>query len=519
MGNIYRRRVNRIVGVATGRHAILGGTPPGNAPGAAGGAAGAPFSPPHAPAFRPPEHAPHTPGSPNDFGGGVKSKSQDVASKSLSGLESLVDQIPSIAEGPANGGGGPAGPPEGGGVGVGAGAAPSAPPPLPEAYAPALYGPYGYGAGAYGNNSYGSPFVGYGAGGWGGQLMRPTPGYLGEPAAWQYAQYGAAAGSYAPANYAPYYNGYAGAAPHQQYLSHASHVLDHLAHHKDAPAHAPGVPAVPSVPSVGFGGFLACKRMRRTSAPVAVGGGARLRRLRPLCTYRLFYATGGRAPPHPPRPAIGVQIEIKIRFGMMCVEKVLPMSNVRGAGAGREAPPAFIYCRFGANRRGETKSTGYSKSPRRRIYLGAGAAAAAARPRRSRLTLSIAITLVDLEGGAARAPPPPPPPAVAPAPLRPFVRISTRVWTECCEIGSVPSGEPEPARAAAGPAGALVRRRLPSRVICRTATEYGSSETAGAARGRSHLSLIWVEVLGATGVEGGGGAGAAPRTSSHATND
>lgn len=180
-----------------------------------------------------------------------KNKSQDVASKSLSGLESLVDQIPSIAEGGGGGVGGGAGVP-GGSLGPSPEAAPATAAPLPEPY-PALYG-YGYGgaAAAY-NNSYAPPFVGY-SGGWGGQLMRPTPGYLGEAAAaWQY-QYGA--GSYPPHNYAPYYNGY----QHQQYLSHATHHLS-LDLHKNAeasvatvPPVAP-VPPVPSVPSVGFGGF------------------------------------------------------------------------------------------------------------------------------------------------------------------------------------------------------------------------------------------------------------------------
>lgn len=95
--------------------------------------------------------------SPDEYGGGGKPKSQDVASKSLSGLESLVDQIPSIADGPGGAtgvGGNP------GSVGGGAGTPgppaeqPSAAPvtSLPE-YAPALYPPYGaYGGAAYGNN-------------------------------------------------------------------------------------------------------------------------------------------------------------------------------------------------------------------------------------------------------------------------------------------------------------------------------------------------------------------------------
>lgn len=80
-------------------------------------------------------------GSPSEYSGGgssgrgtPKSKAQDVASKSLSGLESLVDQIPSIADGPS---------------------APEPNPPLPALpdYAPALYPPYPpYGAPAYPNN-------------------------------------------------------------------------------------------------------------------------------------------------------------------------------------------------------------------------------------------------------------------------------------------------------------------------------------------------------------------------------
>lgn len=87
-------------------------------------------------------------GSPGEYAGAVKPKAQDVASKSLSGLESLVDQIPSIAEGP------------GGAAAAGAGPGPSpAPDQAPAAvaalpdYAPALYPPYGaYGGAAYGNN-------------------------------------------------------------------------------------------------------------------------------------------------------------------------------------------------------------------------------------------------------------------------------------------------------------------------------------------------------------------------------
>ncbi|KAJ8707557.1 hypothetical protein PYW08_010809 [Mythimna loreyi] len=224
-------------------------------------------------AFRPPEHphtphTPHTPhsvhsdhtphhhqpGSPGEYSGAVKPKAQDVASKSLSGLESLVDQIPSIAEGP----GAPGGP---GGAAPGAQAAPAAPAPeqapaavaaLPD-YAPALYPPYGaYGGAAYGNNGYGGPFVGYG-GGWGAAVMRPTPGYLSE---WQYGYAAPVPAGYAPYN-APYYNGYAGPPPahHQQahYLS-APPLID-LHKNGEHSGGVPAVPAVPSVPTVGFGGF------------------------------------------------------------------------------------------------------------------------------------------------------------------------------------------------------------------------------------------------------------------------
>ncbi|CAG4981031.1 unnamed protein product [Colias eurytheme] len=187
--------------------------------------------------------------SPSEYGGDSgagtpKPKGQqDVSAKSLSGLESLVDQIPSIAEGGAGAVGGGTGGSVGGGGAGGEAPAPSVPA-LPD-YAPALYPPYpAYGTPAYGNNGYGGPFVGYG-GGWGTQLMRPAPGYLPD---WQY---GYAPAGYAPYN-APYYNGYAGPPPahHQQahYLS-ASPLLDL---HKNA---EPSVPAVPSVPSVGFGGF------------------------------------------------------------------------------------------------------------------------------------------------------------------------------------------------------------------------------------------------------------------------
>ncbi|XP_047519427.1 atrophin-1 isoform X2 [Pieris napi] len=196
------------------------------------------FSPMASTAFRPAEHH-HPPGSPAEYGGTEsgpgtpKPKNQDVSAKSLSGLESLVDQIPSIAEGGTGGGatGGTTEPP-----------APAVPA-LPD-YTPALYPPYpAYGTPAYGNNGYGGPFVGYG-GGWGTQLMRPAPGYLPD---WQYGY----APGYAPYN-TPYYNGYAGPPPahHQQahYLS-ASPLLDL---HKNAES---SVPSVPSVPSVGFGGF------------------------------------------------------------------------------------------------------------------------------------------------------------------------------------------------------------------------------------------------------------------------
>lgn len=126
-----------------------------------------------------------------------------MASKSLSGLESLVDQIPSIAEGP-------------GGAAPAAEQPPPAPAPALPDYAPALYPPYGaYGGAAYPNNGYGGPFVGYG-GGWGTQLMRPTPGYLSE---WQYGYAPGVPSSYAPYN-APYYNGYAGPPPaHAQQVS------------------------------------------------------------------------------------------------------------------------------------------------------------------------------------------------------------------------------------------------------------------------------------------------------------
>ncbi|XP_059047003.1 collagen alpha-1(I) chain [Achroia grisella] len=209
-------------------------TPPGG--GAGGGEA---FSP----GFRPPEH--HAPASPAEYA--PKTKSQDVASKSLSGLESLVDQIPSIAEGP----GGAAGVAGGAGP-VGGAAGGEQPPPAPAPslpdYAPALYGPYGaYGGAPYANNGYGTPFVGYG-GGWGTAVMRPTPGYLSE---WQYGYPAGVPASYAPYN-ATYYNGYGAPPPahHQQahYLS-APPLID-LHKNGDAP-----VPAVPSVPSVGFGGF------------------------------------------------------------------------------------------------------------------------------------------------------------------------------------------------------------------------------------------------------------------------
>ncbi|XP_063897909.1 LOW QUALITY PROTEIN: uncharacterized protein LOC110382226 [Helicoverpa armigera] len=223
-------------------------------PPAGGGEA---FSPLGA-AFRPPDahtpHTPHTPhddhqqhlhqpGSPGEYAGAVKPKAQDVASKSLSGLESLVDQIPSIAEGPGAGAGpAPPAPPE---------QAPAAVAALPD-YAPALYPPYGaYGGTAYGNNGYGAPFVGYGSG-WGTAVMRPTPGYLSE---WQYGYPAGVPAGYAPYN-APYYNGYAGPPPahHQQahYLS-APPLID--LHKNGEHASVAAVPAVPSVPSVGFGGF------------------------------------------------------------------------------------------------------------------------------------------------------------------------------------------------------------------------------------------------------------------------
>lgn len=97
------------------------------------------------------------PGSPGEYAGAVKPKPQDVASKSLSGLESLVDQIPSIAEGP---GAGVAGAGAGTTPGTGAGTTssaeqtPAAVTALPD-YASALYPPYGaYGGAAYGNNGY-----------------------------------------------------------------------------------------------------------------------------------------------------------------------------------------------------------------------------------------------------------------------------------------------------------------------------------------------------------------------------
>ncbi|XP_026730669.1 trithorax group protein osa [Trichoplusia ni] len=211
------------------------------------------FRPPDAPHTPHADHAPHTPhhhqpGSPGEYAGAVKPKAQDVASKSLSGLESLVDQIPSIAEGP------------GGAAAAGAGPGPSpAPDQAPAAvaalpdYAPALYPPYGaYGGAAYGNNGYGGPFVGYG-GGWGTAVMRPTPGYLSE---WQYGYPAGVPAGYAPYN-APYYNGYAGPPPahHQQahYLS-APPLLE-LHKNGEHSGGVPAVPAVPSVPSVGFGGF------------------------------------------------------------------------------------------------------------------------------------------------------------------------------------------------------------------------------------------------------------------------
>lgn len=87
-------------------------------------------------------------GSPGEYAGAVKPKAQDVASKSLSGLESLVDQIPSIAEGPGGAAAGGAGP----GPSPAPDQAPAAVAALPD-YAPALYPPYGaYGGAAYGNN-------------------------------------------------------------------------------------------------------------------------------------------------------------------------------------------------------------------------------------------------------------------------------------------------------------------------------------------------------------------------------
>lgn len=155
-------------------------------------------------------------------------KAQDVAAKSLSGLESLVDQIPSIADGP------PAEQPAGagqGGAGPGAGQGGAGTPPEPYLYA-------GYGYNSYGNN-YGAPFVGYG-GAWGGQLVRPAPAYLD----WQYQYTAPPYGNY------PYYNGYPAPAP-QQYLAAPLSNLSLELHKPPEPA----VPAVPSVPSVGFGGF------------------------------------------------------------------------------------------------------------------------------------------------------------------------------------------------------------------------------------------------------------------------
>ncbi|XP_048487022.1 trithorax group protein osa isoform X3 [Plutella xylostella] len=209
-------------------------TPESSGGGATPSGVGSPFS---AHAFRPPDAHPGSPGG--EYQQQPKPKPQDVASKSLSGLESLVDQIPSIADGGGNAAGGSAQP----------GAEPvAAPPPALAEYPPSIYGPYGaYGgaaAAAYGNNGYGAPFVGYG-GGWGGQLMRPTPGYLSD---WQYGYGAGVAPGYAPYN-TPYYNGYAGPPPahHQQYLG-APPLLD--LHKQEG-----GVPAVPSVPSVGFPGF------------------------------------------------------------------------------------------------------------------------------------------------------------------------------------------------------------------------------------------------------------------------
>lgn len=225
------------------------------------------FSPLSGAAFRPPDapHTPHTPhgdhtphqhqpGSPGEYAGAVKPKSQDVASKSLSGLESLVDQIPSIAEGPGGAAGGAGAGPAVSGAGAGTAPVPEPAPvtSLPD-YASALYPPYGaYGGAAYGNNGYGAPFVGYG-GGWGAAVMRPTPGYLSE---WQYGYGAGVPAPYAPYN-APYYNGYAAPPPahHQQahYLS-APPLID-LHKNGEHAAGVPAVPSVPSVPSVGFGGF------------------------------------------------------------------------------------------------------------------------------------------------------------------------------------------------------------------------------------------------------------------------
>lgn len=164
-------------------------------------------------------------GSPGEFQSVKPAKSQDVAAKSLSGLESLVDQIPSIADGPPAEQQPPAGVQGGAGQGAGSGT-----PPEPYLYAT------GYGYNSYGNN-YGAPFVGYG-GAWGGQLVRPAPAYLD----WQY-QYTAP-----PYTNYPYYNGYPAPAP-QQYLAAPLSNLS-LELHKP-----PDTTAVPSVPSVGFGGF------------------------------------------------------------------------------------------------------------------------------------------------------------------------------------------------------------------------------------------------------------------------
>ncbi|CAG9109493.1 unnamed protein product [Plutella xylostella] len=111
-----------------------------------------------------------------------KPKPQDVASKSLSGLESLVDQIPSIADGGGNAAGGGAQP----------GAEPVAAPRRRWLSTRRRYTARTARMGARLRRrmgimgDYGAPFVGYG-GGWGGQLMRPTPGYLSD---WQYG-YGA----------------------------------------------------------------------------------------------------------------------------------------------------------------------------------------------------------------------------------------------------------------------------------------------------------------------------------------